>query len=96
MTVRDGRAILGFGRIGGGLVAKEGKDLRGFTFCGPDRKFHEARATIEGRTVVVTYPDVKNPTAVRYAWANNPTCNLYNAEGLPASPFRTDTFEIRK
>ena len=55
-----------------------------------DRKFHWADARIEGNTVVVSCPDVEFPVAVRYAWADNPECNLYNGAELPASPFRTD------
>jgi sialate O-acetylesterase len=49
-----------------------------------------ADAVVEGDTVVVSSPQVAKPTAVRYAWSNNPVCNLYNAAGLPAVPFATD------
>jgi sialate O-acetylesterase len=67
--------------------------LMGFTICGKDRVFHKADAWIEGETVVVNAPKVVDePIAVRYGWANHPICNLYNRAGLPASPFRTDTF----
>lgn len=59
---------------------------------GPDRKWVWAQAYIEGDSVVVWSDEVEKPIAVRYAWANNPTCNLYNGAGLPASPFRTDDF----
>ncbi len=64
--------------------------LQGFEISGNDRKFVWANAVIEGNTVVVSASGVSHPTAVRYAWADNPTCNLYNQEKLPASPFRTD------
>jgi sialate O-acetylesterase len=64
--------------------------LSGFAIAGNDRKYHWAEARIEGDTVVVSSPDVPVPVAIRYAWAGNPTCNLVNAAGLPASPFRTD------
>ena len=66
--------------------------LEGFAICGVDRKWVWADAKIEGRSVVVCSDQVPQPLFVRYAWANNPTCNLYNRAGLPASPFRTDDF----
>jgi sialate O-acetylesterase len=67
-------------------------ELEGFAICGEDRKWVWARAMIKGDTVVVWAEDVPEPVAVRYGWADNPTCNLYNAAGFPASPFRTDDF----
>ena len=73
-----------------GLTAADGKTLTGFTIAGSDRRFKWATARIEGTTVVVSSPEVTAPVAVRYAWANNPACNLTNASGLPAAPFRTD------
>ncbi|MFA7344491.1 MAG: sialate O-acetylesterase [Terrimicrobiaceae bacterium] len=66
--------------------------LEGFAICGDDRKWAWADAEIQGNTVVVSSDKVPAPVAVRYAWADNPTCNLYNSAGLPASPFRTDDF----
>ncbi len=66
--------------------------LEGFAICGEDKKWFWADATIEGNTVVVSSDKVASPVAVRYAWSDNPTCNLYNGAGLPASPFRTDDF----
>ena len=63
--------------------------LEGFALCGVDKKWVWANARIEGEAVVVWSPTVPKPVAVRYAWADNPTCNLYNGEGLPASPFQT-------
>ncbi len=72
-----------------GLTFK-GERLTGFAIAGEDRKFVWAEATIDGESVVVNSPDVSRPVAVRYGWANNPDCNLYNAAELPASPFRTD------
>jgi len=92
MKREDGRIILSFDHVDGGLVAKGGK-LRGFAIAGEDRQFVWAEAGIEGDTVVVSSPEVKQPVAVRYAWASNPDCNLYNKAGLPASPFRTDQWE---
>jgi sialate O-acetylesterase len=80
---------ISFKHTDGGLVAKDG-DLQGFVIAGADKQWHWAHARIVGETVVVSSPEVKSPVAVRYAWADNPKCNLYNGAGLPASPFRTD------
>jgi len=90
MRVRGDKIILRFDHVNGGLVAGGGEPLRGFAIAGEDRKFIWADAEIDGDTVVVRSDKVSKPVAVRYAWANNPVCNLYNGAGLPASPFRTD------
>jgi len=74
----------------GGLTTRNAEPLKGFAVAGKDRRFVWAQARIEGDEIVVWSPDVKHPVAVRYAWADNPACNLTNAAGLPASPFRTD------
>jgi sialate O-acetylesterase len=66
--------------------------LVGFTIAGQDRKFHPAQAKIEGDHVIVWSDAVAQPTAVRFGWADHPIVNLYNAAGLPATPFRTDTY----
>jgi len=71
-------------------VAKGDGPLKGFAIAGDDKKFVWADAKIEGAVITVSSEAVAKPAAVRYAWADNPICNLYNAEGLPASPFRTD------
>jgi len=92
MTTKDNKIILRFNHVGGGLTAKDGGPLKGFAIAGQDRKFVWADARIEGDTVVVSSDKVAAPIAVRYAWADNPVCNLYNKAGLPASPFRTDTW----
>ncbi|HON93422.1 MAG TPA: sialate O-acetylesterase [Sedimentisphaerales bacterium] len=92
MEKNGDKILLHFDHCDGGLVAKGGEPLKGFAIAGEDRKFVWANATIEGNTVVVTSSEVANPLAVRYAWADNPVCNLYNKAGLPASPFRTDTW----
>jgi sialate O-acetylesterase len=84
---------LSFTHLGGGLVAKDGP-LAGFTVAGEDRKFHPAKAEIEGDEIVVSSDAVAKPVAVRYAWLANPTGNLWNKAGLPASPFRTDEFPL--
>jgi sialate O-acetylesterase len=94
MQVQGDKIILSFDHIGNGLVAKDKYAyLRGFTIAGEDKKFVWAQAQIVGNTIVVHNAFVKKPVAVRYAWANNPDdANLYNADGLPASPFRTDNW----
>jgi sialate O-acetylesterase len=72
-------------------VAQGGSDLKGFAIAGADMKWVWGNAKIDGNTVIVSSPDVKDPVAVRYAWAFNPAgSNLYNGAGLPATPFRTD------
>ncbi len=88
-SIEGNKVRLYFKHTDGGLVCK-GKELKGFAVAGPDRRFVWAEAKIEGDTVVVWSKEVPEPAAVRYAWANNPVCNLYNKAGLPASPFRTD------
>jgi sialate O-acetylesterase len=93
MKVEDNRIILRFRHTGSGLVARGGR-LQGFTICGEDHTFVHAEAEIQGNTVVVHSPQVPFPVAVRYGWANYPVVNLYNKEGLPASPFRTDDFPM--
>lgn len=74
-----------------GMYSKDGKPI-GFAIAGSDRKFVWADAKIDGSSIVVSSELVKEPVAVRYAWDIHPKCNIYNAEGLPASPFRTDDF----
>ncbi len=65
-------------------------ELEGFSVCGPEHIWIWANARIDGDSVVVWSDKIAQPVAVRYAWADNPTCNLFNGRGLPASPFRTD------
>jgi sialate O-acetylesterase len=89
MEVKGDRAVVTFTHVGSGLVAKGG-ELIGFEIAGADKVFHPARAAIVGDTLEVTAEGVTQPVAVRYAWANVPSGNLFNKEGLPASPFRTD------
>ena len=91
---RKGKVTLYFENIGGGLMTPEGQTLTGFTVAGADQKFYWADAEIKGKTVVVRSDQVPEPVAVRYGWANNPDCNLYNEVGLPASPFRTDDWPL--
>lgn len=93
MKVESGKAVLAFDHVGGGLVARDG-ELKGFAIAGVDRKFINADARIDGYKVVVSSPQVPQPVAVRFGWANFPVVNLWNREGLPASPFRTDDFPL--
>jgi sialate O-acetylesterase len=72
-----------------GLVARGGA-VTGVDVAGADGKFSPATGTIDGATLVVTSPEVPAPVFVRYGWANSPHCNLFNAEGLPASPFTSE------
>ena len=81
---------IAFTHTDGGLVAHNGDKLGSFTIAAADRKFVPAEAKIDGDAVVVWSTEVKTPVAVRYAWADNPTCTLFNQAGLPAFPFRTD------
>lgn len=83
------RVVVSFDHVGGGLVAEGGPGE--FAVAGSDSQFVWAEAQIDGDKIVVWHPEVKNPVAVRYAWADNPEgANVYNQEGFPASPFRTD------
>jgi sialate O-acetylesterase len=93
MKVEGGRVRVAFDHAGGGLVAKGGGGLKGFAVAGEDGHFVRAETEIRGSEVLVWSPQVKRPAAVRYGWADNPECNLYNRAGLPASPFRTDDFK---
>ncbi len=96
MQVEGNKIRVSFRSIGGGLIAKNKFGFhRGFAIAGADKQYHWANAYIEGETVVVFSPAVQQPVAVRYAWADNPgTLDLYNVEGLPAFPFRTDDWPL--
>ncbi len=96
MKIEGGKAVISFNHTGSGLTGKDGAKLEGFAIAGEDKKFVWAEAVIEGDTVVVSSSEIPVPKAVRYAWAVNPIGNLYNKEGLPASPFRTDTWPASK
>ncbi|MFD2581045.1 sialate O-acetylesterase [Pedobacter vanadiisoli] len=85
--------LLTFGNSQNGLKAADGGALTGFAIAGADKKFYWAKASIKGNQVIVSSDQVPNPVAVRYAWGNNPVCNLVGNDGLPASPFRTDTWQ---
>lgn len=88
--IKGSEIMVSFKHSKGGLKAK-GTMLKGFVIAGADRKWVRAQAHIvEGHKVMISSPEVSEPIAARYAWADNPDCNLTNDAGLPASPFRTD------
>ena len=92
MTAKGRKIILAFDNIGSGLTVKGGGKLQQFSIAGADMNFVWAKAKIRGDKVIVTGRKIRHPAAVRYAWADNPEgANLYNSEGLPAAPFRTDS-----
>ena len=91
MKAEKKRIRIFFEQVGGGLVV-HGKKLEGFAIAGKDKRFVWAEASLEGNTVVVSSLQAPKPVAVRYAWADSPICNLFNASDLPASPFRTDNW----
>lgn len=93
--IKDNKVIIKFKDVGTGLIAKNDKPLSGFTIAGEDKKFKNAKAEIISENEVAVWnEEVPEPKAVRYAWANNPqSANLYNKEGLPAFPFRTDDWD---
>ncbi|MBC6991166.1 sialate O-acetylesterase [Hymenobacter sp. BT491] len=92
MQVQGKQVRLTFDNVGGGLILKDksGDYLKGFAIAGADHKFVWAKGELQGNTLVLSSDQVPAPTAVRYDWSNNPFPNLYNKEGLPAYPFRTD------
>jgi sialate O-acetylesterase len=106
MSVEGDKIRIKFKNVGSGLTiaaapstqegvppAAAASELKGFSIAGDDKHFVWASAQIDGDSIIVSSADVHDPKAVRYGWANNPEVNLYNKEGLPASPFRTDDWE---
>jgi sialate O-acetylesterase len=92
-SIHGSKVTLKFKHSGKGLAFKNGDKLQGFMIAGDDKKFVWADAAIEGNTVVVSSKDVPHPAAARYAWSNAfPWANLFNQDGLPAQPFRTDAW----
>ena len=94
--IQGDRIVLKFDSVGGGMMPAKPGPLNAFAIAGADRKWYWADAKISGDTVIVSSPRVKQPKAVRYAWAMNPSKRnlLYNREGIPASPFRTDDWPL--
>ena len=93
MEVADGKVQVHFESVGGGLDLFDIKEPVGFAIAGSDEKFVEASAKIVDKNTIEVWTDgITEPVAVRYAWADNPVCNLQSAEGLPVTPFRTDTW----
>jgi len=91
---KEGNRIrISFTNIGTGLSTKDGKEVAGFAIAGKDKQFYWAKAIIEGNEVIIYADKVAEPVAVRYAWADNPECNLINSANLPAVPFRTDEWK---
>jgi sialate O-acetylesterase len=93
MEVADGKVTVTFDHVGSGLTTVESRDVKGFAVAGEDKKWYWAEASLSPKAnnqVIVSSAKVKNPVAVRYAWADNPICNLHSKEDLPATPFRSD------
>lgn len=92
MEIKEDKIYIKFKNIGSGLKIMNG-NLKGFAIAGQDKIFQWANAEIKDKDTVVVWNDkIKNPIAVRYAWADNPECNLYNIDGFPAYPFRSDNW----
>lgn len=93
MEINGDKAVISFDNQAGGLLVQNKFGyIEGFTIAGADRKFYWAKAFQDGDKVVVYNENVSIPVAVRYGWGNNPDVNLYNSAGLPAVPFRTDSW----
>ena len=95
MQVQGNKAVVQFTGVGKGLMTKQDV-IAGFEIAGADQRFYPAKATIAGTTVVLSADEVANPVAVRYAWADDDSnANLFNKEGFPAAPFRTDNWKAK-
>ncbi|HSN07386.1 MAG TPA: sialate O-acetylesterase [Hanamia sp.] len=94
MEVKENKAVIHFDFAENGLIEK-GDKLTDFMIAGEDQQFFPATAIIEGNTVVVSSPKVQHPAAVRFSFSNTAEANLFNKAGLPASPFRTDDWEVK-
>lgn len=94
IDIKEGKAIVTLKAVGGGLRTVDSRNVEGFTIAGEDKKWHLAKAKILGKNQVEVSSDAEeSPVAVRYAWADNPVCNLYTKTGLPVTPFRTDEWK---
>jgi len=95
LTIASNKALVTFDCFGSGLRPFGVPEARGFTLCGADKVWHLAKGSMVGTNEVeVCSSEVAAPIAVRYAWADNPVCNLYSSDGLPVTPFRTDNFKM--
>ena len=92
MAVEGNTIRLTFDHVGSGLTSQDQKPLTWFQIAGEDKQFVEAQATIDGDTIVVSSDTVADPVAVRFGWHQSAEPNFVNKEGLPASPFRTDSW----
>lgn len=95
LAIEGHKAIVKIDCFGSALRTFDVSEAIGFAVCGEDKTWHYAKGTVTGKdTVEITCDKVEKPVAVRYAWANNPVCNLTSLEGLPVTSFRTDSFEM--
>lgn len=95
MAIDGHKAVVTLDCFGDKLRPFDVKEARGFAVCGEDKVWHVARGEVRGNDKVEVWSEaVAKPIAVRYAWADNPVCNLATAQGLPVTPFRTDDFEL--
>ncbi|AOC94922.1 Glycosyl hydrolases family 2, sugar binding domain [Flavobacterium anhuiense] len=93
--IKGNQIVLTFDNIGSGLSTPNNVELKGFEIAGADKVFHSAKAIIKDNKVIVSSDQVQNPVAVHYGWADDDTAiNLFNKEKFPASPFRTDNWEM--
>jgi len=93
--IKGNQIVLTFDNIGSGLSTPNNDELKGFEIAGADKVFHFAKAIIKDNKIIVSSDKVQNPVAVHYGWADDDTAiNLFNKEKFPASPFRTDNWEM--
>lgn len=92
LQIKKNKAIVSFSYVGNGLVAKNDSALSYFTIAGPDKKFVPATAVLKRSKVIVSSDQVEHPIAVRFAWDEEAQPNLFNSDGLPAIPFRSDSW----
>ena len=95
MDIEGNKATVTFDSFGSSLRPFDVAEARGFAICGEDKVWHWAKGKIDRQERVEVWSDeVAEPVAVRYAWADNPVCNLFCNDGLPVTPFRTDDFQM--
>jgi sialate O-acetylesterase len=93
METQGNKIVLSFDHVVGGWRPFDVAEPRGFAIAGADKKWVWAKAKIAGDKLEVWADGVAEPVAVRYAWADNPVCNMFSSVGLPLTPFRTDDWE---